>query len=375
MKFIILFTLLLTIGFTCQQRIANSKAKVYIHPSIIDANKLGIHDKSNQISFYDYDGGFSGVLLEVPNGKVAQKEGDSVYVSAFYIDATEVCNLHYRAFLKWNYRIYQSMPKVPARLLPDTSIWLKSFPTEAIGGLLKDNYFRDAAFDYYPVVGVSWQQAQAYALWRTDRINEAILIYRKIIRSDFERQHGANHFNTYNFLNRLYEADAGTKPIINDYGEGRHVLATDDILLPNYRLPTASELKQAAKEVKDYRNNKALKVFIKKIQDHTKAYPKPAYYDQEQYPLPYSIIEQGTTKAPYHVGKNDPTDEWTQETYNTNEQYNMSYYRGMDADGKPNYYTPIWVEETDSSIVNTFAKKHTTKGPYQGFRCVMSNLW
>lgn len=155
MKPILFITAIITIGFACQQGITKTKTSTYIHPSIIDANKLGIDDKSNQEVFGDYEGGYSGVLLAIPNGKVAQKNGDSVYVSAFYIDATEVCNLHYRAFLKWNYRVFSGMPQVPRTLLPDTSVWIKIFPNEAIGSLLEDNYFRNPAFDYYPVVGLT----------------------------------------------------------------------------------------------------------------------------------------------------------------------------------------------------------------------------
>jgi hypothetical protein len=377
MKFILFMTLIVTVGFACKQGITKSTKSTYIHPSILDANRLGIDDKSNQDVFFDYKGGFSGVLLAIPNGKVARKDGDSIYVSAFYMDATEVCNLHYRAFLHWNNRIYSSMPQVPMSLLPDTSVWVQTFPNKAIGHLLKDNYFRNAAFDYYPVVGLSWRQAQAYALWRTDRINEAILVDKGKIMADYEGQQGENHFGTYNYLAGLYEASPGDRPMVEAAtGEERRVLAKDEILLPNYRLPTSAELKQAAKAAKDYSNNKALQAFRRKVEAHTKKHPKPAFYDHKQYSLPYCIIGPESTKAPYHVDENDPSDEWTQQDSKTHEGHNMSRYAGYNSNERPDVYMPIWVAETiDTTRITTFDQQHSVNGPYRGFRCVMPNLW
>lgn len=383
MKANFLFILLITTGFFCQKQGTLSKINKPTPPSILAANKLGIDDKFIQEAFLFYDGGFSGVLLEIPNGAIPTNEKDSTYVSSFYIDATEVCNLHYRAFLEWNYRIYVTMPQVSASLLPDTTIWLKQFPNEAIGGLLKDHYFRNSAFNYYPVVGISWEQAQAYALWRSDRINEAILINNGHIAIDAEGQQGENNFGTLNYLNRLYQASPGDKPMIDGItGNERPVKWSDNILLPNYRLPIASELAYAVTQTKEYSKNKALKTFQKKVQNHNKKYPLPTYYDHQQFNLPHCILEESTIEAPYHLDNN--VAEWTQQYYNTSERYTM-YYHGYDEDNRPFYYIPIWAKKVidiwqtgvDTVFTNKFAPKHaiSNHSPYKGFRCVMPNLW
>ncbi len=386
MKITLLFILLTLVGLACQRRITSMTTPTYIHPSIADANRLGIDDESNQQVLLNYEGGYSGVLLAIPNGKVAQENGDSVYVSGLYVDATKVCNLHYRAFVAWMYRIHERAPDLATKLLPDTSIWVQQFRNESIGKTLMEQYFRSPMFDYYPVVGVSWQQAQAYAAWRTDRINESILVDRQYIAAAPQDQ---NQFNTYNFLNGRYGATSGAKPMVvnksSRYERERNVNAADGILLPNYRLPTLVELKLAAKKAKNYNDNKALKAFVKKVQEHTKKYPKPIFYNHLQYDLPHLIINEAIEPAPYCV--NDKAGEWTQQQYNTSEKYNTLGHVEMDADNSPNRFIPAWIRIykptlayhahnlPDTSGLYQFDQQHTATGPYKGFRCVMPNLW
>jgi len=76
----------------------------------------------------------------------------------------------------------------------------------------KMDYFEMSIYDDFPVIGVSWKQAMAYCLWRTDRLNEAIL-----------RHEYPNYF-------RDFHHDSGTISLV------------DGLLFPNYRLPTSAEL-------------------------------------------------------------------------------------------------------------------------------------
>ncbi len=51
-------------------------------------------------------------------------------------------------------------------IYPDTRVWAKDFPNSQTELLVRE-YFTNPAYDDYPVVGVTWKQARAYAYWRT----------------------------------------------------------------------------------------------------------------------------------------------------------------------------------------------------------------
>jgi formylglycine-generating enzyme required for sulfatase activity len=198
-------------------------------------------------------------------------------------------------------------PELVKMLLPDTTVWRDEM---AYNEPYTEYYFRHPAYSFYPVVGVSWDQAMAYCQWRTDRVNEQILVSQKYIElPPYNMLHGNVYmteeeidefllnneehpeyatyekrevqvpaaiaqeygyfaegdeyvtmyqlpyewirdqfvFNTEKYLkSSQYNPTMGGAARLNAYDEPRKLNAADGILLIGYRLPTEAEWEFAA---------------------------------------------------------------------------------------------------------------------------------
>jgi len=57
---------------------------------------------------------------------------------------------------------------------PDTLVWISDF-TYSYNEPMVNMYYRSPSYDNYPVVGITWKQANAFCIWRTNYLNWALV--------------------------------------------------------------------------------------------------------------------------------------------------------------------------------------------------------
>jgi gliding motility-associated lipoprotein GldJ len=139
----------------------------------------------------------------------------TVTVASFYMDETEVANIHW---LEYQFYIQDSTQEYQDAANPDQEVWRSRL---AYNDPYVEQYLKYPGFRYFPVVGVSWVQAIAYAEWRTAAVNQG-----------YEQEAIASG---------VWDPD-----LMADAESDGRIPIESGIVLPNYRLPSESEWEYAA---------------------------------------------------------------------------------------------------------------------------------
>lgn len=157
-------------------------------------------------------------------------------IESFYIGVIEEPNIGYVMYLRWLLTVHISTPEVFVQALPQTDDGLGWRNTDEAHVV---NYLLNPRCAYYPVTGLTWLQIQKYLQWKTDRLNEAILIRSGFIRENVNQQYDDENFNTEAYLYGQFTPD--NRLLISENGDPRQVHFSDGVLFTGFRLPTLSE--------------------------------------------------------------------------------------------------------------------------------------
>jgi formylglycine-generating enzyme len=173
-------------------------------------------------------------------------------VNSFYMDETEVRNLDYREYTQWLGIAFgtEEYTEMLRKANPDSLVWRSEL---GYNEPYVEYYFRHPGFNEYPVVGVNWQQAADYCIWRTDRVNEKMMVEKgfsdkKTLDPKSFKNKKDQTFNTKSFLMNGdgVKKNPKNKSLTDAAGKPRLPNLSDGVLLPEYRLPFESEWEYAA---------------------------------------------------------------------------------------------------------------------------------
>ncbi len=179
----------------------------------------------------------------------------TVTVASFFMDETEIANIHWLEYMFYVKK--DSSEEFYQTVIPDTLVWRNRL---AYNDPYVDHYLRYPGFRYFPVVGVSWLQANDFCVWRTLVVNK-----------------------------KLAE-EAGVE--VPEGGNGRIPLESG-VVLPNYRLPSEAEWEYAAQALIGNQ-------WLDENQTHKRLYP----WDGHALRNPYGK-QMGTFLANFKRGRGD----------------------------------------------------------------------
>jgi sulfatase modifying factor 1 len=158
----------------------------------------------------------------------------TVSIQSFYMDQTEVANVHYLEYLNAVQR--DSSEEFYSKALPDTNVWFNEL---SFNDSYVTMYLRHPGFRLYPVVGVSWVQANDYCAWRTAAVSQAN-------NTAGQAAAGPKKKKGFSFGKKKKDAAAADAAVAATDAPAPQLRIESGYVMPPYRLPTEAEFEYAA---------------------------------------------------------------------------------------------------------------------------------
>lgn len=185
--------------------------------------------------------GVLGILFIIILGSSTKSKTPKNYVQLYdsvYISNFEETNSQYRHFLndikgKVSDSVYHAR-------LPDTSMWVEAFDVD-FHDFWKDNYFRKARYDEYPVVNIDIDDINHYLAWKTEKWNNhqsTQVQFRLPTENEWRRAVRVFPGKPWPWAdNRYFKEEKGKViPLANlyhySYSAGNTIYSSDDAMYP-----------------------------------------------------------------------------------------------------------------------------------------------
>ena len=176
---------------------------------------------------------------------------------SYYMPVCEETNVNYMIYLLWlNQTFGADYPLMVLEALPHKN---DGSNVTGLDDPFITNYFSNPLYAYYPVVNLDFQQIEKYLSWKTDRLNEAILIKNKILKINFN-QVNEDNFVFEAYLSGQYEGLVMNELIdLNPNNEYYKPGLNTGMFFTGYRLPTKKEWNFANQEKFKNKNKERVK--------------------------------------------------------------------------------------------------------------------
>lgn len=136
-----------------------------------------------------------------------------------FVDVYEVTNISYREYTAWLSLVFGEESEEFQQAQPDKTVMEREI---RFGEpyVTQGQYFNHPAYNDYPVVGITLEQAKGFTKWRTDRVIEDQLIRAKLIERIIPTRE--SYFTLDKYLT----------------GEFKAIISQEIILAPYYYIPS-----------------------------------------------------------------------------------------------------------------------------------------